>query len=662
MTKELLGHQDGWFFWRGGYETRHVPKSAGFRWNPAVKRWETRFSSIAVVLASYADEAARAELDATLEAVEASRATELSGSECDISVPAGEELLPFQQAGVASALRILAQGRGVILADEMGLGKTVQALAVANTVAAESVLIVCPASLRINWRNEADRWLVDAHETFVVTSGKDEIPPAASVVIVNDDLAWRSTIREQLMARKWGLMIVDEAHRMKSPTAKRSRGILGWYDRRAKEDREGLADRADRLILLTGTPLLNRPVELWNLIHAADPSEWSSFFQFARRYCDAHQDRHGWRFDGSSNLGELQTRLRAGVMIRRLKADVLTELPPKRRQVLCLPTNGLSALVEEEFGAWRAHEQEVRDLTAEVESAGGDRERYAEAVSRLTEARNAAFGELAVVRRKLGIAKAPKVVEHLCEQLESEQKIVVFAHHRDVVAALVAGLTEAGHRTVQITGATTMSDRDRAVRSFQEDPDVRVFVGNIQAAGVGLTLTAASLVVFAESDWVPATITQAEDRIHRIGQRRSVLVQHIVLDGSLDARMARQLVAKQAVLDAAIDDAPLTVAADLAEETTPKPGNVSPSFGEEEREAALRALRYLAADDTDRARVLNGVGFSGIDTDIGHSLAECRSLTNRQVALAKKILRKYRRTQLPEHLVAKLWPEQGVAA
>lgn len=157
------------------------------------------------------------------------------------------------------------------------------------------------------------------------------------------------------------------------------------------------------------------------------------------------------------------------------------------------------------------------------------------------------------MRHETALAKAPAVVSHLKDAMEGNRdKLIVFVHHKDVIDAMADAMQEVG--VVQVTGDTPMAARQDAVDAFQNDPEVRLFIGNIQAAGVGLTLTASSHVVFAELDWVPGNMTQAEDRAHRIGQKNAVLVQHLVLDGSLDARLARTLIEKQAVLDQALDE------------------------------------------------------------------------------------------------------------
>jgi len=260
-----------------------------------------------------------------------------------------------------------------------------------------------------------------------------------------------------------------------------------------------------------------------------------------------------WNFDGSSHLPELQEKLRASVMVRRLKADVLTELPAKRRQVVVLPTNGSKAAIKAEQDVWAKSEETIAAAEAEVEVAlaSGDEASYRAAVERLRAAQRIAFEEISQARHDLALAKLPAVVDYVRDALENTTKLVVFGHHRDVIESLTEALADVG--AVKLYGGMSDSDKQASVDRFQTDDACRVFVGSIQAAGVGLTLTASSTVAFAELDWVPANISQAEDRCHRIGQRNCVGVVHLVIDGSLDSKMAQLLVCKQEIADAALD-------------------------------------------------------------------------------------------------------------
>ena len=322
-------------------------------------------------------------------------------------------------------------------------------------------------------------------------------------------------------------VLVSNCHMAKNPKAQRTQALLGKWDRDPSKRVAGIAAR--RRVFLTGTPIVNRPVELWPLVQALDPRGLGqNFMGYAKRYCAAWHNGYGWDFTGASNLEELQQRLRASFMVRRLKADVLTDLPAKRRQVVVLPPPASAAAA----------------IRAETEVYA----RYEEAVDRLR-ANEVAFEEMSRVRHEVAVAKAPQVAEHVAALLEEVEKVVVFVHHHDV-ARIVA---EAFPGAAVVTGETPVGQRALEVDRFQHDAGCRVFVGSIHAAGVGLTLTAAQNVVFAELDWVPGNVSQAEDRLHRIGQRGSVNVQHLVFDGSVDARMAKVIVEKQEVIEQALD-------------------------------------------------------------------------------------------------------------
>ena len=262
-----------------------------------------------------------------------------------------------------------------------------------------------------------------------------------------------------------------------------------------------------------------------------------------------------------------------------------------------------------------------------------------------------AFTEISRERRRVAVAKLPHVVEHVRAALESVGKVVVMAHHHEVVDGLRDGLAEFG--TVLLDGRTSTAPevRQGIVERFQTDDAVRVFVGGIQAAGVGLTLTAASHVVFAELDWVPANISQAEDRCHRIGQHDSVLAQHIVLAGSLDERMAHITVEKQRLADASLDvKAAEEPALAFAEPAT---GKIRPNvmrasavaFDPADTPAVHNALRSLASM-CDGAVDLDGMGFNALDTYMGRRLAAEDTLTAAQAVVGLKIAMRYRRTQL----------------
>ena len=420
--------------------------------------------------------------------------------------------------------------------------------------------------------------------------------------------------------------------------------------------------RARRKVILTGTPIANRPVELFPLVKFIDPDGLGKdFFKFAKRYCDAKRGSFGWDFTGSSNLDELQTELRSRFMVRRLKEDVLTELPAKRRQVISIPSNGSTSKVKEELAAFRNHEETLNSLQAYLELAKCEEDEAAleRAEDEYRAKRRLVIQEMTRLRQEVALEKVDKAIGLITDALE-EGPLVVFAHHKEVVDKIVRAFPG---RVGKITGDVKMADREKVVEDFQSGK-IDLFVGNIQAAGVGLTLTASSRVMFFELDWVPGNLSQAEDRCHRIGQTDSVLVQHIVLEGSLDEIMAEKLVAKQDVIDRALDrqlsaaekaekDAPVEITTRKVKKVTITRDEIhkaAQKLTPEQIKAAHAGMKRLAGV-CDGAQERDGMGFSGVDTRIGHSFAGQDSLSPRQAVLAIKLCRKYRK-QLGEDLVA----------
>jgi hypothetical protein len=364
---------------------------------------------------------------------------------------------------------------------------------------------------------------------------------------------------------------------------------------------------------------------------ALDPEGLGKYkSKYEKRYCAAGLNTAGYyTADGASNLDELQNRLRKNFMVRRLKADVLKDLPAKRRQVIVLESDGLEDLMERE-----ATEYSKLEL-----NEGSD---------------PASFTELSAARKAVALAKVPFAIEHVEGVLESTNKVVIMAHHYEVVDAIRAGLAKYG--VVGVDGRVTdITKIDAAVNSFQNDDSVRVFVGTIQAAGVGLTLTAASTVVFVELDWVPGNVSQAEDRCHRIGQLDTVLVHHLVLDGSVDANLVEKLIIKQAIIDKALDEKPQPTPVPVAEKATQSKPTTKPQSEEErvftakEITAIHSGLRRLASM-CDGAHAVDGHGFNKLDTNFGKSLASARFLSQKQAKYGQRLVQKYQ-GQLDTELV-----------
>ena len=425
----------------------------------------------------------------------------------------GQNYLPYQQAGI----EFVVERQNVLLADPPGLGKTIEIAGTLNQLRSPRVLIVCPASLRLNWIQELQKWLSYAPE---------------SLEVVSVDSVWRKGVFSRLVATSFDFMAVDEAQYIKETDSKRSMACAA------------LAAKAKRVVLMTGTPVKNRPRDAFHLLHILAPDIFPDYRQFALRYCAAFQQtiyikggkkRTIWNDNGSSNLEELNDILRSTIMLRRSKEDALPQLPRKRRQLI--EVEGAAKEVKAEKTAWE-----------EVCASIG----YEEALRQMEAGAGIAFTEMASKRKTVALSKIPFVVEHVSNLLDSGEKVILFAHHRDVISGLADGLKD--YSPVTYVGGMNEKQKDEAKRRFMEDDACRVFIGNIQAAGTGLTLTVSSTVVFAEMSYCPSDMEQCEDRACRIGQTAaSVLVQHIVLAGSLDVTMGKKLLEKQKIADIILD-------------------------------------------------------------------------------------------------------------
>jgi len=426
------------------------------RFDPDLKRWEVPISeafSLRRLVSSipgveYSNEAESAIASksglAEKSILDSSRPT----AEIEIPCPEGKSYLPYQKAGISYALA----RNSTLIGDEMGLGKTIQAIGFANAVGSSRVLIICPASLKLNWLREWKAWDTLERDAAVIENGK-QMFPSEKVVICNYDIITKH--KSSIDAINWDLLILDEAHYCKNPKATRTQAILGG-------GKTGKGISADRKIILTGTPILNRPIEAYPILKALSPEMFGNWFQYATRYCNGERTAYGWDVSGSSNLGELQERLRSTCMVRRLKADVLKELPDKRRQLIEVKDK---KIIKCESKAFSKLKSKMENLVAEVELAKcqSDSE-YKKAVSALNNSNSAAFSEMSKIRHETAILKVDHVINFLKNSLEESDKIVCFAHHKDVITKIV----NAFPGCVSITGDTPMLSRQEAVDRFHK--------------------------------------------------------------------------------------------------------------------------------------------------------------------------------------------------
>jgi len=470
-----------------------------------------------------------------------------------IYAPAGLEYMDFQKAGI---LWLVNHERG-ILADQMGTGKTIQAAGLINAVDPETVLVICPASAKDHWKRELEKWVLLCPSIGVIYGAER---PKGKYIIVNYDVLHLHT--RALRSRFWDLVIIDEGHYIKDITSRRTKQVVG--------SRTLPPVRGKRVIVLTGTPVVNRPIELYPVLRYLDGPSWPSYDEYGDRYCGGRggvivhhfgtatlyeqwrrwcwnkslpdsnvvQDGKQWDafareystdgvsldrlddYQGASNLSELRERL-TSIMLRRTKREVFPNLPAKQRRVFS---------VNPRAGTWAR--------------CSWDRS-FQAALLMLERGSAFAEGELATVRREVAEQNLPTKIRYLEMCIEAEGKVVVFVHHKESVAELQRHF---GRRACTVCGSTPNQKRQGIVDRFQQDERKQLFIGTKAAAEI-YTLTAARRVVIAEPFWVPGIVEQMEDRLHRYPQTKEVLVDHLAEEGTLDVAMAHAVVHKQNTID-----------------------------------------------------------------------------------------------------------------
>ncbi len=462
----------------------------------------------------------------------------LASTDSPLLIPGLQKsLFPFQEQGV----RFIEQRDGLaLIADEQGLGKTMTALAyLQKHPELRPAVIVCPASLKLNWEKEAQAWMETPK--VEVLHGRRPYKTAGEILVINYDILYDWV--DSLIAAKTKVVIADEAHLCRSTSAWRTKALRKLVR----------AIRPRRFVALTGTPVVNRPMEYYSTLNLLSPSLFESKWSFAQRYCGAQYNGFGWQFNGASNTVELHSLLtKGGPMLRRLKSQVLPELPPKIRAAVPMEVSKAGyaeyCLARDQFKTW-------------LKSKGGP-----DAVARASGAE--ALVKIGVLKQLAAKAKLESCISWIQDFLDSGNKLIVFAVHREILSGLEAKFPGV---CVRVDGSTPQNLRQKAVEKFQTDKNTTLFLGNIQAAGVGLTLTASSAVAFIELPWTPGELLQAEDRAHRIGQEDCVNIYYLLAKDTIDQMLARMLDLKQGVVDSVTDGgsvSPIRLAAILKEVAT----------------------------------------------------------------------------------------------
>lgn len=454
------------------------------------------------------------------------------------------ELRPFQKEGVAY---VESKDGRALIGDEMGLGKTVESLAYAQLHPEyRPMIIVCPSSVKPNWRNETKKWLDMSDEFVEVLEGKQgqKLNGRSTIYIINYDVLANEQEEVQvgksprgevvtemkdvkftgwvdfLIQEKPKLMIIDECQYIKNNKAQRTKACVK------------LGKKVDHVVALSGTPIESRPSEFYTVLHMLAPKVFKSKFRYVEEFCDATHSGFAWDFSGCTKPKELNKLVRETCMIRRTKDEVLTELPEKTRIVVPVE-------IDNRF-EYTAAETDFLEYLRQVNPSKVDSAQRAEVLTKTN------YLKQLCVKGKMSSA-----IAWIRDFLDSGEKLVVFGTHKATIKQLKKAF---GKVCVTLDGSTSTKKREEAVDRFQNDSEVRLFVGNLIAAGTGITLTAASATCFLELGWNPSKHEQAEDRVHRIGQTAdAVYAYYLLAEDTVENEIAELLDHKREVLKQVLD-------------------------------------------------------------------------------------------------------------
>jgi SWI/SNF-related matrix-associated actin-dependent regulator 1 of chromatin subfamily A len=427
------------------------------------------------------------------------------------------------------SIQKLVENKKFILADDMGLGKTTSTIIAALESGSKKVLIICPATLKINWKREIENY---SDKSIYISEGKN-FNGDADFVIINYDIiknfhTTKKKENSQILDSNFDLVIVDEAHYIKNATAQRTKLI------------NDLVKKVDRLWLLTGTPMTSRPMDYFNLLSLVDSPVAKNWMAYAIRYCQGYQFNAGgrkiWNVTGASNLEELRDRT-AGLTLRRLKENVLN-LPDKiiTPVYLRLKSKMYEAIMGEYYDWYDKNPEESKSLTVQ-------------------------FTKLTKIRQVIADEKITQTIELAENIIEQGKKVIIFCNFTDSLEKITEHF---GKMAVKLNGTMSKTEKQYSVDQFQENDKIKVFVGNIKAAGVGITLTAAEAVIFNDLSFLPSDHAQAEDRSYRYGQKNNVLVYYPIFENTIEGIIYDILNNKKQVIATVMGDNQNT--ADAAEE------------------------------------------------------------------------------------------------
>ncbi len=505
---------DGKLSLKCAYEERFRAKEVpGARWNPNMKVWQypSDEATIQQLMAAFPQAKVSGDVQAFL-ARKAEIRQHLMESK-EVLWHTDAPLRDYQKAGV----NFLVTAKRAILGDDMGLGKTLQAIMACEAEQFHRALIICPNTLKWVWHDEIRKWT--GKNATVIGGGRKHREQGLKAykggyLIINYESA---RLHPEIQEGEWDVMICDEAHRLKNRKA-----LQTQFVRRIK---------TNHAYMVTGTPMMNRTEELWSLLNILYPKTFTSFWRFVDMYCQKNTTYYGTEIlPGTDEQTEDLREILQPIMIRRRKDEVLTELPAKVYQRLPVELEGRQKAM---------YQQMERDAIA-VLSEGAIAAPVV--IAQITRLRQIAVGAQLLDPEIDSSAKFRALDEILDTHLETH-KVVVFSQFRQAIELLEERYAALG--PVSVTGTVSQKDRTTATRRFQTDDTCRIMLSTIQAGGLGLTWTAADIVVFLDRHWTPAMNTQAEDRLHRLGQRNSVTVINLVAKDTVEEWIETLLEEKQ---------------------------------------------------------------------------------------------------------------------
>jgi SWI/SNF-related matrix-associated actin-dependent regulator 1 of chromatin subfamily A len=423
--------------------------------------------------------------------------------------------LPHQK----EAIQKLVENKKFILADDMGLGKTTTTIIAALEANAKKVLIICPATLKINWKREIENY---SDKSIYIAEGKN-FSTESDYVIINYDIIKnfhdpKKKEESQILLANFDLVIIDEAHYIKNGQAQRTKLINDFVK------------NIDRLWLLTGTPMTSRPMDYFNLLSLVDSPVSKNWMAYAIRYCSGYQFNVGgrkiWNITGASNLDELRERT-SSTILRRLKENVL-DLPDKiiTPVYLRLKSKEYEEVMGEYYDWYDKNPDESKSLTVQ-------------------------FSKLTKIRQIIANEKVTQTIELIENIIEQDKKVIVFCNFTESLNRIAEHF---GKAAVKLDGSMSKAGRQHSVDEFQENPKVKIFVGNIKAAGVGITLTAAEAVIMNDLSFLPSDHAQSEDRAYRYGQKNNVLVYYPIFENTIEGIIYDILNKKKQVIATVMGD------------------------------------------------------------------------------------------------------------